>query len=282
MKLVFWLVCMVPLLLKTCLSPDKKAEKQVLAEVAGESIYLEDAIRGMPKGLSPRDSASYVKEFLNNRINDLLIYRKAVENLSQTDEIDKMVENYRRSLMIYEYQQRVLNERFKSEVDEEAVKQYYDEHKSRFTTDNHLIKGLFIKVPANAPDLDKLKKWVSDPDEKNLPRIESYCVQYASVFNYFMDQWNPLSEVVGPVTTFSEKGSGLVQKNRTFEAVEEGSCYLLYVSEGISKGEIAPFEYIRPVVVNVMLNAGKAAFLKQLEQDLRKQAVKEGRLTLNN
>lgn len=282
MKTVFWLVCMVPLLLKTCLSPDEKTENKVLAEVGGERIYLEDALQGMPKGLTAKDSANYVKEYLNNRINDLLIYQKAVENISKTDELDKMVENYRRSLMIYEYQQRVLNERFKSEMSEEEIRKYYDENRNRFTSDNPLIKGLFLKVPSNAPNLAKLKQWFSHPDENNLPRIESYCVQYAIVFNYFMDQWTPLNEVVGSVPSLSEKGSGLLQKGHTFDVTEDGTCYLLYVSEQVPKGDIAPFEYIKPVVVNVMLNAGKTAFLKQLEADLRKKAIKDGHLTLYN
>jgi len=282
MKTVFWLVCLVPLLLKTCLSPDEKTEKKVLAEVGGERIYLEEALDGLPKGLSAKDSANYVKEFLNNRINDLLVYRKAVENISQTDELEKMVENYRRSLMIYEYQQRVLNERFKSEMNEEEIKRYYEEHRSRFTTDNHLIKGFFLKVPANAPNLTKLKQWVSDPDEKNLPRIESYCVQYASVFNYFMDQWTPLNEVVGSVPSLSERSLEKLQEGHIVEVTENGSCYLLHVSEQVSKGDIAPFEYIKPVVVNVMLNAGKTVFLKQLEADLRKKAIEDRQLTLYN
>jgi hypothetical protein len=282
MKTVLWLVCMIPLLLKTCLSSDENSENKVLAEVEGERIYLEEALEGMPKGLSAKDSAIFVKEFLNNRINDLLVYNKAVENITQTKELEKMVESYRRSLMIYEYQQRVLNERFKSERSEEEIKLYYEEHRSRFTTDNHLVKGLFIKVPSNAPKLANLKQWMLHPDEKNLPRIESYCVQYASVFNPFMDQWTPLNEVVGSVPSLSEKGSGLLQEGRTFEVTEDGSCYILYVSEQVSKGDVAPFEYIEPVVVNVMLNAGKAAFLKQLEADLKKKAIEDGELTLYN
>lgn len=282
MKTVLWLVCMIPLLLKTCISSDEKAESKLLAEVEGERIYLEEVLVDMPKGLSAKDSANFVKEYLNNRINDLLVYNKAVENLSQTKELEKMVENYRRSLVMYEYQQRVLNEQFKSERKEEEIRQYYEENSSRFTSDNHLIKGIFVKVPSNAPKLSNLKQWMSHPDEKTLSRIESYCVQYASVFNYFQDQWTPLNEVVGSIPSLSEKGSSLLQEKQSFTLTEDGSCYILYVSEQVTKGNIAPYEYIKPVVVNVMLNAKKAAFLKKLEADLRKKAIKDGTLTLYN
>lgn len=283
MKTVLWLVCMIPLLLKTCLTSDEKSESKLLAVVGGVRIYQEEVLADMPAGLSEKDSANFVKEYLNNRINDLLVYNKAAENISQTRELEKMVENYRRSLVIYEYQQRVLNEQFKSERKEEEIRQYFEENSSRFTTDNHLIKGIFVKVPSNAPKLTNLEKWMSQPDEEDIPGIESYCVQYASIFNYFMDQWMPLNEVVGSVPALWEKGTDLLQEKKTFSVTDEnGFTYILFVSEQVAKGSVAPYEYIRPLVVNVMLNAKKAAFLKSLEDDLRKKAIDDGSLILYN
>lgn len=280
MKTVLLVVSLIPLLLKTCLSPDKAADRVQLAEVGGESIYLDEVMQEMPDGLTNQDSANYVQEYLNGRINDILVYQMAVKNIPQTKEMERMVENYRRSLMRYEYQQRVLNEQFKAEVNEEELKHYYESHKSRFTADRDLVKGIFLKVPLNAPNMDGLKKWLSDPDTRNLQQIERYSVQYASVFNYFMEQWTPLTEIVGNVPELFAKGSALTKESRTVEVTDEAFTYLLYVSEGVAKGETAPFEYARPLVANVMLNARKTAFIKQFESDLKKKAADEGRLTL--
>lgn len=280
MKTVFLVVALIPLLLKTCLSPDEAADKVRLAEVGGESVYLDEALSGMPDGLSPQDSTNYIQEYLNSRINDILVYQMAVKNIPETKEMERMVENYRRSLIRFEYQQRVLNERFKAEVSEDELKAYYETHKNRFSADRDLVKGIFLKLPLNAPNLAGLKKWLSDPDSRNLQQIERYSVQYANVFNYFMEQWTPLSDIVGSVPELASKGAELTKGNRTVEVSDEAFTYLLYVSEGVEKGETAPFEYARSLVVNVMLNTRKTAFIKQFETDLKNKAAEDGRLTL--
>jgi hypothetical protein len=282
MKTVFLVVALIPLLLKTCLSPDEASDRVRLAEVGGESIYLDEALNGMPDGLSSQDSTNYVQEYLNSRINDILVYQMAVRNIPESKEMEQMVENYRRSLMRYEYQQRVLNERFKAEVNEDELKQYYEAHKNRFTADKDLVKGIFLKVPTNAPNISGLKKWLSEPDTRNMQQIERYSVQYASVFNYFMEQWTPLTDIVGSVPDLAAKGPDLTKGGRTVEVTDESFTYLLYVSEGVAKGETAPFDYAKPMVVNVMLNARKTAFIKQFETDLKNKAAEDGRLTLYN
>lgn len=282
MKTVLLVVALIPLLLKTCLSPNEASERVCLAEVAGESIYLDEVLQEMPEGLSPQDSTSYIQEFLNGRITDILVYQMAVKNIPETKEIERMVENYRRSLIRYEYQQRVLNERFQAEVDEDELKEYYEAHQSRFTADRDLIKGIFIKVPLNAPNIDALKKWLSDLDTRNLQQIERYSVQYASVFNYFMEQWTPLSDVVGDVPDLLSKGSALTKGGQTVEVTDDAFRYLLCVSEGVAKGETAPFEYAKSLVANVMLNTRKTAFIKQFESEIKNKATEDGRLILYN
>jgi len=252
----------------------------VLAKVAGETVYLADALEGMPGGLSEKDSISYVKEYLSGRINDILVYDMAVRNIPQTKEIDKMVENYRRSLMIYEYQQRVLNEKLQSEVSEDELKAFYEQNAQRFTSDQHLIKGLFLKVPVSAPNIDKLRNWTRNPDAEALQKVESYSVQYATIYNYFMDQWTNLDDILATASGFTGKESELLSKNHTFESSDDDFYYILYVDDSVEKGDTAPFEYIRPVVVNVMLNTRKTEFIRQFEQDLRKKASDEGRLTI--
>jgi hypothetical protein len=279
MKTVLWLVCLIPLLLRTCLTSEKADDRMALAKVAGETVFLDEALEGMPEGLAGKDSADYVKEYLNNRIKDKLIYEMAVRNVPQSKEIDIMVENYRRSLMVYEYQQQVLNEKVQSEVSEEELKSFYEQNSRRFSADQHLVKGFFLKVPNNAPNIDQLRKWYKKPDAETLQKIEAYSVQNASIYNYFMEQWVSLEDILGNMPLFTEDKAAFLSRNHTFEATDDEFCYLLYIDEHVLKGETAPYEYIRPVVVNVMLNTRKTDFLRQFEQDLLKEAEEDGKLT---
>lgn len=282
MKTVLLVVALIPFFLRSCLTPEASGDRVCLADVGGERIYLDEVLQEMPDGLSQQDSANYIHEYLNGRINNILVYQMAVKNIPETKEMERMVENYRRSLIRYEYQQRVLNERFQAEVSDEELRQYYDDHKSRFTAERDLIKGIYLKVPLNAPGIDGLKKWLANPEARNLQEVERYSVQFASIFNYFMEQWTPLSDVIGDVPKLMSRGAALTRNGQLLDVSDDDFCYLLYVAEGIAKGETAPFEYARSLVVNVMLNARKTAFLQQFESDLKNKALEDGRLILYN
>jgi len=282
MKTVLWLVCLIPLLFSTCLSPEKSKDRVVLAKIAGETVYLDDALEGMPKGLAAKDSANYVRDYLNNRIKDILVYKVAEKNVAQTKDIDKMVENYRRSLIIYEYQQQMLNEKFQSQVSDEEVKAFYEKNRNRFIANQHLVKGLFLKVPKNAPNISQIKSWCRKPDSKTLQKIDAYCVQNASIYNYFMEQWTPLDDVLGNIPKFTEDRTGFLSRTHNFEATDSTFCYLLYIDHYVLKGETAPYDFIKPTVVSVMLNTRKTEFLRQFEQGLITKAKEKGELKIYN
>lgn len=271
------MIFLLPLLLFSC-SGGGKRESNVIAEVNGEKIYIEDALKGMPKGLSGTDSARYVHDFVSNKVKEILMYDKAERNIPQSKEVDEMVENYRRSLILYEYEKQVLNERIKAETGEDELKAYYDKYRVRFTTDRNLVKGLFLKVPKDAPKIDQLRQWYRRPDTKNLEKIESYCVQNAVIYNYFMDQWISDDELLGDMPHMAGKLSGLLRKGGTIDIKDDKFCYMVYISDYVSRGSVAPFEYIKPVVENVMLNARKTEFLRNFEQDLVNEAEKKGKI----
>ena len=124
MKIVLYLM-LIPLLFKMCGSGDASDERVRLAKVGSNVIYLDEAVQGMPKGLSAKDSSAYVQQFLKNRVKELLIYDKAVKNIPQGKDIDELVENYRRSLVIYAYQQQVLNEKMQNDITDTEVQVFY-------------------------------------------------------------------------------------------------------------------------------------------------------------
>lgn len=68
-----------------------------------------------------------------------------------------MVEEYRRSLVRYRYQERLVEEKLKTDIRESDKLNYYEENQKKFILDKGLIKGLFLKIPVDAPDLPMSK-----------------------------------------------------------------------------------------------------------------------------
>lgn len=274
-----WSVVLLPLLFSSCLTMGRKDKNVVLAKVNKEKILLNDALEGMPDGFKGTDSANFVQEYLANRIKDILIYEQAEKKVPGSNEIDSMVENYRRSLIVYEYQQQVLNKEVRSEVGEEELMSFYNKNISRFSSDQNLVKGIFLKVDKKASNIDKLRQWCRKPNSGSLDKIESYSVQNAIIYNYFMDKWTGLEEVAGNTPLVNNNPSAYLKPGNTVETEDEEFCYLLYVKDCIPRGNPAPIEYVKPLVISVMINTKKTDLLRKYEQDLLEDAVKEGKVT---
>jgi hypothetical protein len=76
----------------------------------------------------------------------------ALRNLGdEKEEVDKLVEEYRRSLVRYRYQERLVEEKLKTDIRESDKLNYYEENQKKFILDKGLIKGLFLKIPVDAP-----------------------------------------------------------------------------------------------------------------------------------
>ena len=99
-----------------------------------------------------------------------------------------MVGEYRKSLVINSYQQRLMQERLQAPTEEE-VNSFYHEHQQEFLLNDFVVKGLLIKIPNSAPKQDQLKKQMRKMDNAAIEFIEKYSVQYAVSYDYFIDNW---------------------------------------------------------------------------------------------
>ena len=277
MRFFIWPV-LIFLFFFSCNIQTREDDKTVLAEVNGEKLLLSDALKKMPDGLIGSDSANFVKEYLANTIKDKIIYSLAQKSVSENADIDSMVEVYRKSLLVFEYQQQVLNSKFSNEVSDKELLAFYDENKSRFLSDQDLLKGVFLKVDVNAPNIEDLRRWCRKPNSESLDKIESYSVQNAVVYNYFMDDWKGLTQVAGSMPKITSNTSQYLRPGNTVEVKDDEFVYMLYVKDCVLRGKTAPFEYIKPMVKNVLLNSRKTEFLRKYEQDLFDNAVKDGKV----
>ena len=278
MKALLCLLMLIPVMLKTCVNQAKDDDRKPLAEVGGEVVYLDEALQGMPEGLSTKDSSVYVKQFVKNRVKDLLIYEKAVKNIPQSQELEDLVEDYRRSLIIYEYQQQVLNEKMQTELTETEMMDFYKSNSIRFAAERNLVKGVFVKVPKNAADLDKLKRIYKSSSSDAFEKMEKYCVQNAGQVEYFYDKWISFDDIMDNIPYEISNPSEFLRTHSTLEVVENDFCYLLYIDDYVLSGSTAPFEYVRENVKNVMMNSRKTAFMHQLEQNLLNEAEHKNKI----
>ena len=99
-----------------------------LVELDGNFLYYEDLQTVLPADLSKDDSLLFAEHYIRNWAEDVLLYEKAQSNIPNSGEIDKLVENYRKALIMHTYQQELINQTLSEEISETELTDYYEKH----------------------------------------------------------------------------------------------------------------------------------------------------------
>ena len=249
----------------------------VLVKVKDKVLTREDIERQIPKGLYPADSLMRSENLVRKWIVDVLMDDAAYHNIGDYKaEIEQLVDDYRRSLVRHRYQERIISDRVSGDISEADKIAYYDEYKEQFLLDGNLIKGLFLKVPVDAPGLDNVRSWYTSESEDALERVEKYSLQNAIIYDYFHDRWVTFDEIMAKIPQKLSDPTQYLRLNNRMEVSDSTYVYFLNISDKLMSGSLAPFDYVEAQIQSVLVNKRKIGYLRDFEDNLYRDAVKSG------
>lgn len=249
-----------------------------LVGLDGNFLYQEDLAAVQPVGQSKDDSLLFAEHYIRNWAEDILLYEKAQNNIPDNAEIEQLVKNYRKALIMHVYQQSLIQEKLAEEITEADLQTYYDTNKDVFKAEAPLMKGLFIKVPLTSPGIGRVRQWYKDERQSAVEHLEKYSLQNAVKYEYFYDKWIPASEILSLMPLREEKVDAYFAKNRHVELKDTAYWYFLNVSDYIPTGGQEPYEAARSAVSEMVVNRKQVEFLNQVKGDLYNEAVEDGKL----
>lgn len=95
-------------------------------------------------------------------MEDILLYDKAQSNIPNNGEIDKLVENYRKALIMHTYQQALIHQRLSEEISEQDLTEYYEKNQALFKVERPLMKGLIHQSSFDSPAAGQCSSLVQD------------------------------------------------------------------------------------------------------------------------
>jgi hypothetical protein len=253
-----------------------------IVKVNNDVLTKEELNASVPLGLSPEDSTITAEHYIRMWINNKLMYNLASKKIVNQKDIEQLVDNYRQSLTVYQYKEQLINEKLSREIDNQALLDYYEKNKDKFKIDRPLIKGLFLKIPLNAPQIDKVRNWYKSLTNTNIANIENYCVRNAAEYGYFVDNWVDFNELTSEWPADYKNESDVVKLNKFFEQKGTKFYYFLHVTAYSLPGDNAPFEYAKPTIKEMLINQQKIDFFNKIEEDLYRKALDNGQITFYN
>ncbi|MDR1584620.1 MAG: hypothetical protein LBS07_00390 [Prevotellaceae bacterium] len=247
-----------------------------LAGVEGRFLYYDDVANAIPADISSADSIETARNIIRKWATDILMYENAKRNTPNEAEIEKMVQEYRKSLIIHQYQQNLIDQRLKIEPEETQIESFYKQYGAQMLLKEPVIKGFLLIAPNNSPKLEEMREWVRKGNTASLENIEKYWLQNAISYDYFADNWAPVSSVLKklPIQTKETIEQGL--KNSFYETADTAQRYLLHINDYIPAGQPEPYELAKDKITNILRMRIKADYISSFENDLYNEAVKTG------
>lgn len=249
-----------------------------MVQVGNQYLYKENVQQSLPYGISGDDSMRFVRNFVRKWIEEQVLYEKAEHNVRGDARIERMVADYRRTLVLNNYERMLLQQKMPEELTEQELQKYYDENKWLFILEEPVVKGVFIKAPLASPGLKDLKRWYKENSDEALEQMEVYAFRNAVIYEYFYEHWVPVSELEGKlVVNLSELGNDF-DKNRNIEVKDDEYCYLLHIEEYVRKGEAKPYDLARHEIIDLLSNNRKVEFMNKVKEELYNQSMEMGRI----
>ncbi|NLO70269.1 MAG: hypothetical protein GX102_04865 [Porphyromonadaceae bacterium] len=246
-------------------------------EVAGRFLYQDELEKIIPPNVSVIDSADVADRYIRKWVTEVLMYENARRNITNISEINKLVEEYRRSLIIHEYEQALIAQRLEREITEAELIDFYNKFKSQLLLNDNIVKGILLILPKDAPQLNDVYSWVRSADTKSLENIEKYSLKNAISYDYF-NEWTAFSDIVRKTPFVIEDSRNFVTNTNFAETADSTKLYLLQISDALLAGEVEPYEMAKERIKNTILNKKKTDFIVELEKSIFNDAQRNGEI----
>lgn len=264
MKVLLTFLFLLFLAITSC---ERSVEDNVLAQVNDELLYFDDVIRDMP--ISILDTSAFVEKYISKWIRNKVLLDQALINLDDNSEdIKHKVALYKNSLLIYEYQQRLINQNFDTSVILNDILSYYNENIREFKLNQDIFKGRFIIIDKNAPNIKQLLKIFKSNDNDDIDDLVSYCMLYALEYYVNDSSWNYFNSIKYKIPD-NINANNIFLSKRKYDIIEDDKyLYLLFLKDFKIKGSTSPFSLERDKIKSLIINNNKIKYLDIVEKDL--------------
>ena len=275
MKYLPVLLCVV--LLASCSFFKKKqgTEKDVIARVNDDYLYASD-ITGLTKGLKGKDSIDVLKNYADNWVRKKLLLQKAKENIPEDDlGITKKVEDYRASLVLYEYEKALINKRLDTAVSQKELDDWYEKLKADFPLEQDVYLLYFVKLKKDARDIENIRKWINKQDDEETARkLNGYCQEFATSTVLNQGIWYEKESVLKnfPLSEYDITAMG---NNHSFKEFKtESGTWFVKIGDVAKKDQPSPVQFIRDQIVKAIIEKRRLQLVEKIYDKIYQDGIK--------
>jgi len=252
---------------------NKKEEKKFIARVGDKYLYLDDIKQLVDNKVSSEDSLLLINNYIQKWVKENLLLQKAELNLTdQQKDFKKQLEDYKKSLIIYSYEQKLVKQKLDTNISEEEINQYYKDESQNFELKNDIVKVRYLKLSKNAP-IKKIRKIYQSNKLKDLIKLNEYAHQYSERFFLNDSLWILFDELESKMPLKVADTENYLKSINHIEVEDSSAYYLVCIKDYKLKGSLAPLSFESKNIKSIILNKRKLGLIKKVQNELYQDAI---------
>lgn len=248
-----------------------------LARVHNKNLYISEMEGMFPEGTTSEDSVAIITTYVNRWIREAVLLAEAEANVPPDLNLDKLVRDYRASLVRNNYEQILVQELMDSTITQEELTSFYEENQLLYELETPIIRCYFIKVPLPTPEAEQLRRLWNSNDPNDLQALRDYCEQYAELALLEDSLWYSVEELSNELPT-GTLTTGNIGSKQEFTQRDEHHQYYFRLFERRNRKEIAPLSYVEDQARKVILHKRKLQLMEQAKEDMYQRELRENNI----
>ncbi len=274
----FVLLALAGLMIVSACQSKKAEEDPLLAQVFNRTLHLSDLDGLFPEGTTSSDSTLIIGAFTNRWIREALVLTEAERNLPSDLNIDKLVRDYRASLIRHNYEQALVEQLLDSTVSQKELSQFYEANKEQYQLETPIIRCRFLKVPSSLDLPDSLRFWWNDSDHY-MEQIRAFAEKGGAAYILNDSSWTRLDELSpeAPGELLEERN---IKSKTKFQHKNADFTYFFELLEMKNSTEIAPLGFIEGQARKAILHNRKLKLLEEKRESLYELHMRQGNVKI--
>ncbi len=247
-----------------------------LAKVYDRYLYASEAQDAIPPGVIGKDSALFVQNYIDNWIQNQLVIHQAEQNLpADQKDFSKELEEYRNSLLVYNYERVLVNQKLDTVVSDDELVSFYEKRKNDFPATTDYLRLIFGEIPLKEKKLKKISTFFYGNKEARLDSLMEYFDKVAIQSMTDTSRWIAAPEVeklIPPAKNFLHQPE---HGNAKFTFPDKESIFLVEILDFCKAGDPTPITLIKKQLKQIILNKRKTKIIQDMRHDVKQKAMQK-------
>jgi hypothetical protein len=287
-KLNYILCTLLAAVAISCSDGDKggnaKLDDDVIAVVDGVELRIDDVMRDMPVGITGADSVTFMRMYADNWVLNRLKMKRAEEVLTSSEDIERLVEGYRQSLMMRQLDQYYIDKLLDTEITDKQIAAYYRAHSAAFKLDHDVVQGVVVKVPKSFRNTTTLTTAMRNSAKaEEWTELEALAEKHSLKVTNMSAQWVSYSDFLSNLPTERSRSySDLISKTTVQQLTSDDAIFYFIITDRALKGQVAPLTSVEGDIRRRLYAERRDEIVAEYEAELKRESVEAGRVMVRD